>query len=773
MGRPATAAVGGERIRVRGLVQGVGFRPTVWRLAREEGLTGEVGNDGAGLWIRIWGPEAVRARFRERLRAEAPPLARIEALEVESLGSGPAPARFSIASSGGGTARTGVASDAPVCPACLAELLDPGDRRYRYPFLNCTHCGPRYTITTAIPYDRPNTTLAGFPLCGDCSREYADPGDRRFHAQPIACPACGPALVLRDSEGRPEAGDPVSGALAHIRAGRIVAMKGVGGYHLACDARDPGAVPRLRARKERGGKPLAVMAANPASLERWARIGPAERDLLGDPARPIALLAKRGRAEAELPGIAPGLAEVGAMLPYAPIHYLLFHEAAGRPAGTGWLGEPQGLLLVMTSANPGGEPLVTEPDEAHRRLAGIADAFLDHDRPIAVACDDSVARLRSDGRRLLLRRGRGHAPRAVPLPRKGAPVLATGAWLKNTVCLTRGDEAHLSQHIGDLANPAAVRAMEGAAAHLEALLETAPGAVACDLHPDFPSTHLAHRLAEVRGLPVVPVQHHHAHIAAVAAEHRLGGPVLGLALDGVGLGDDRAAWGGEMLVVDGARYERLGHLTPLPLPGGDRAAREPWRMAAAALHLLGRGAEIETRFGHREGAGLLARMLEREAACPWTTSAGRWFDAAAGLLGVREVCGYEAQAAMELEGLARAQPEPVEEPGGFRVAGPELDPTPLLEALLEEPDPARGAARFHAGLAAGLAEWARWAAAARGLTRVVLGGGCWANTLLAGKVRRRLEASGLTVFEAEAVPPGDGGLSLGQAWVAVRSLEED
>lgn len=773
MTAPARAAgMEGVRLRVRGLVQGVGFRPAVWRLARAEGLKGTVRNDAEGVAIELWGPALARERFRTRLEAEAPPLARIDEVAAEAVAAADPPADFRILASGEGPAATGVAPDAPVCADCLTDLFDPGNRRYRYPFLNCTHCGPRYTITGAIPYDRPNTAMAGFAMCPDCRGEYEDPGDRRFHAQPTACPACGPGLSYREAAGPAAQGEPVAAAVEALRGGRVLAIKGIGGYHLAVDARNREAVARLRQRKDRGGKPFAVMAANSPSLAPWAEVGEHRRHL-ETPSRPIVLLPKTSRAEDDLAGIAPGLAEIGAMLPYAPVHYLLFHEAAGRPSGTAWLDAPQDLLLVMTSANPGGEPLVTANEEAAERLAGIADAFLEHDRPILVGCDDSVLRPGTGGRAVLLRRARGLVPAPVRLPASGPDVLALGGWLNNAPCLTRAEEAFPGQHVGDLANPATVRTLERTVDHLLAILETAPAAVAHDLHPDFPSTRLAGDLAARLGVPALGVQHHHAHIAAVTAEHGLSGGVLGVALDGVGLGSDGGIWGGELLRVEGPDFERRGRLAPLPLPGGDRAAAEPWRMAAAALQDLGRGEEIAVRFGHRAAAGPVAEMLAKGVRCPPTSSAGRLFDAAAGLLGLRAESRFEGQAAMELEARAAAHGPAEPLAGGFRIRAQELDLLPLLADLADEPDASRGAARFHATLAAAVAEWTAGNAGELGLTRVALGGGCWANRLLARETRRRLEARGLAVFAASAVPPGDGGLALGQAWVARQRLQRE
>jgi hydrogenase maturation protein HypF len=746
-----------RRVRVRGAVQGVGFRPYVYRLAQELELAGWVRNDAEGVEIDLQGePRAVEALL-ERLEREAPPLARIRAVEAVAAEADARAPAFAIRASRAGAARTSVTPDVAVCAACLEELLDPRDRRYRYAFINCTHCGPRYTITRALPYDRPQTSMAAFRQCPACFAEYEDPADRRFHAQPNACPVCGPRLALTDPSGVSVGQDPVAEALARLRAGEIVAIKGLGGYHLACDARNAAAVARLRARKQREEKPFAVMVANTASLAGMASPSPQEKDLLESPERPVVLL----ELTAELAGVAPGLGSLGAMLPYTPLQYLLFHEAAGRPAGTAWLAEPQRFVLVMTSANPGGEPIVRDDAEAYERLAGIADAFLTHDREIVARCDDSVLRAGS-----FVRRARGYTPRAIELPADGPSVLALGGYLKNSVCVTRGREAFLSPHVGDLDNAATCRALEETVARLRELLAIEPEVVAHDLHPDFYST----RLAETFGLPTLEVQHHHAHIAAVCAEHGVTGPVLGLALDGVGLGTDGGLWGGELLRVDGAKWHRIGHLAPLAAPGGERAAREPWRMAAAALHALGRGTEIAARFPQRNGNGIRA-LLERGAACPPTTSAGRWFDAAAGLLGVREVASFEGQAAMLLEGLAwRHGPiEPL--PEGFLIRDGVLDILPLIAHIAGMRNQERAAALFHATLAEGLAQWAKAAAAKEGLTTVALGGGCFQNRILSDALISRLTSFGLRPLQACLAPPGDGGLALGQAWVAMQAGE--
>ncbi|MBK1837347.1 carbamoyltransferase HypF [Azospirillum sp. YIM B02556] len=742
------------RIRVRGRVQGVGFRPHVHALARRFGLTGWVLNDPQGVLIEVQG--TATAAFRTALTGEAPPLARIDAVDCEAVDPIPGEDIFAIRRSlAAGAIATGIGPDAAVCPACLAELFDPADRRYRYAFLNCTHCGPRYTITHRLPYDRPQTAMAGFPLCHDCLAEYGEPTDRRFHAQPTACPACGPRLSHRPED-----------ILAALRDGRLVAIKGLGGFHLACDAMRADAVERLRRVKQRNGKPFALMVANADSATRHVRMDPDERKLLEGVARPIVLLRRRedapGSGPELAPGIAPGLAWLGVMLPYTPLHYLLFHEAAGRPDGTGWLREPQDLMLVMTSANPGGEPLAIGNEEARERLAGIADMIVDHDRDIVIRADDSVVR-KLAGAPAFLRRGRGHVPEPVRLARPVPPILAVGGHLKATVCVTRGDEAFLSQHIGDLDNAATLGFLEETVAHLLHILGVEPVAVAHDRHPDFQST----RFAERTGLPTVAVQHHHAHVAAVMAEHRVEGPALGLALDGFGLGEGGGSWGGEMLLVDGLRAERLGSLAPLAQPGGDVAARQPWRMAAAALVRMGRADEIVPRFAGQGPVEGVRRMIERGINAPPTSSCGRWFDAACGLLGVRTTAGFEGEAPMALESLVR---RPRVADGAWRVEGSKLDLTPLLEALLTVADAAEGADLFHGTLAAALVDWTLPVLRVHDLGRLVLSGGCLMNAVLAEELVAGFRTAGVEALLPRLAPANDGGLSLGQAWTASFAL---
>jgi hydrogenase maturation protein HypF len=788
----------GRLFRIRGLVQGVGFRPYVWRLATELGLNGWVRNDGSGVIATVGGKKW--PIFKKRLPLEAPRLARIDAIEDEAAevsGEG-----FAILDSEPGEVQTAIGPDAGICPECIADLCDPANRRWRYAFTTCTHCGPRYTVSRRIPYDRASTSLAAFPLCAPCSVEYSAPADRRFHAETTCCPDCGPQLNLLDAAGQPLVGDPIGETLRRLRGGQIVAIKGLGGFHLACDARNAKAVAELRERKQREAKPFAVMGLNAASLADFARIGEGELALLQSVAAPIVLCPK---GESELKGIAPGLAWLGVMLPATPLHLLLWHEAAGRPAGTDWLDATSDLLLVMTSANPHGEPLVIANEEALERLSGIADAFLLHDRDIVIRCDDSVVRSENRGlspvegtvegssakpvrpepvegqanrgrTTVFLRRARGYVPVPIALADDGPTVLALGGYLKNTICVMKGREAFLSQHIGGLDNAAAIGFLEETVDHLLAILDVRPELIAHDLHPDFPSTHLALRLAEKLGVPAVAVGHHQAHIAAICAEHGINEPIIGLALDGVGLGPDGGAWGGELLRLDGADCQRLGHLQSLAMPGGDRAAKEPWRMAVAALHGAGLGYRVGgwiKQYYPSRDPGPLLTMLARKLRCPPTTSLGRWFDAAAGLLGLRDLMQYEGQAAMELEGLA-AKHGPVEPlPGGYalREQGKILDFSPLLPALLSCKDNAAyGAALFHATVAAGLAEWANATVGPKKEAKIAVGGGCAMNAVLMTTLCDHFGATGLDLLEARLAPPNDGGLALGQAWVARRQI---
>ncbi len=761
------------KIRVSGQVQGVGFRPFVYRLAHELGLAGWVRNDSEGVEIAVEGERPQVMSLIARLQSESPALARVEKVTHDLSPPTTGLHGFSISASKSGKVQTGITPDMAICADCLHELFDPADRRYRHPFINCIHCGPRYTLTARLPYDRANTSMAKFAQCPQCQAEYDAPTTRRFHAQPNACPQCGPSLQMFDAQWqRVESDDPIAASAERIRAGQVVAIKGIGGFHLVCDARNAAAVARLRGGKQREEKPFAVMVLNTQSAKHYANFSEQEAVLLESGERPIVLLRQSPTCATELQGIAPGLSSIGLMLPYTPLQYLLFHELQGRPQGTDWLQQETKLALVMTSANPGGEPLVKNDAEARASLSALADAFLTHNRDILHRCDDSVMKWQANAP-AFIRRARGFTPRRITLPCAGPSILACGAWLKNTVCLTRGNEAFVSQHIGDLDHAGARQMLDDTVAHLCDILDVQPQAVAHDLHPDFYSTQFAQSFAAQHQLPLIGVQHHHAHIAALCAEHRFTEPVLGVALDGVGLGTDGSAWGGELLRVEGADFQRLGHLAPLCMPGGDRAAREPWRMAAAVLFDMGRGDEIVRRFPNQAGAATVVSMLQRQLNSPATSSTGRLFDAAAGLLGISEIQAYEGQAAMLLEGLAErhGRVEPLAD--GYTLSDDGvLDFHPLLGALADCKDTAQGAALFHATLAAGLGAWVQRATVQCGIKHVALGGGCFLNTVLTNALHENLTAQGLRVLTAQRLPPNDGAISLGQAWVAMQQINQ-
>ncbi|MCW7541121.1 carbamoyltransferase HypF [Aquabacterium sp. A7-Y] len=739
------------RVRVRGAVQGVGFRPWVHGLATRLGLGGWVCNDAEGVLIEVEGAD--RQVFLAALRDQPPALARVNAIEVEEQpASEPGMEEgFRILPSGNGPSSTGIVPDAASCDACLDELRDPDSRFYRYAFVTCTHCGPRYSLTRSLPYDRCNTGMADFPMCPACADDYRNPDSRRFHAQATACPRCGPRLS-----------HPVDEIVDRLQAGQIVALKGLGGFHLACMACNEAAVARLRVVKGRDAKPFAVMVADLAAAGRWAELDEAGAALLTAPARPIVLLRRRADpvdTERLAASVAPGLARIGLMLPHTPLQHLLFEPPPGSTAAGGRERRPA-LTLVMTSANLGGDPLLADNADAQRQLAGIADLVVTHDRPIVARCDDSVTLL-VRGQPRLVRRARGHVPDPIDLGADGPAVLAVGGQSKNTVCLTRGREAFVSQHIGDLDRAATRRFFDETVHHLCDLLGVEPELVAHDLHPDYHAT----RYALDTGLPHLAVQHHRAHIAAVAAEHLARGPLLGLALDGHGLGSDGTSWGGELLLIEGGRFTRLGHLAALPQPGGDRAARQPWRLGAAILHQLGRGAEIASRFAEQPEAGRLAALLDRPRLVPSGSSCGRYFDAAAALLGVREVSSYESQAAMELEARV-AQTESL--PDGWQLQGETLSLLPLMACLADLGPPGQplGAALFHGTLIEALADWVVRAAKRTGVRRVACGGGCFLNAILSAGLDERLAAQGIESLHASALPCHDGGLSLGQAWIA-------
>ncbi len=776
-------AAGGESIRVRGLVQGVGFRPTVWRHARKLGLQGDVRNDGAGVLIRAWGEPGAIDALCEALGRDCPPLARIDALERQPLREPPATAGFAILMSDPSRVRTGVVPDAATCAACRAEILDPADRRYRYPFTNCTHCGPRLSIVRAIPYDRANTSMAGFSLCPDCLAEYQDPSDRRFHAQPNACPECGPRVWLEDRQGKPVdptalgAPDAIAAASRLLAGGAILALKGIGGFHLACDATHEGAVSELRRRKRRFAKPFALMARDLDSIRRYCRVDEPETALLQGPAAPILLLEVDGKNRVA-PSVAPGQRTLGFMLPYSPLQHLLLADWE-RP-------------LVMTSGNLSDEPQCIDNSEAKERLALLADYFLLHDRDILNRVDDSVARV-LDGAPRLLRRARGHAPGSLALPADlaAAPnVLAMGGELKNSFCLTQGGRAILSQHLGDLEEGRTAAEYERTLDLYQGLFEHSPQAIAVDLHPDYRSSQRGRAWAAEAGLPLVEVQHHHAHIASVLAENDwplARSPVLGIALDGLGYGPDGTLWGGELLLADYRAYRRVGWLRPTSLPGGMRAVREPWRNSFAQI-AGGMGWEaFRERYGALElrawleaqPLGLLGTLMARGLQAPLSSSCGRLCDAVAGALGIcREGMSYEGQAAMELETLAQGAWNRVAAGYPFGVVETAealvLDPAPLWEPLFDDllagTEGALIAARFHLALVAALADLAERLAQRHQLDTLALSGGVLQNRILFEGLVSRLRARGFRVLTQRQVPSNDGGIALGQAAVAAARL---
>jgi hydrogenase maturation protein HypF len=739
----------------------------VYRLALEEGLAGRVRNDTDGVAIEVEGSDARVSAFLERLQSELPPLARIDSIAVHELTLRGDAGFEIVASEVVGRVSTGIPADAATCVDCLRELFDPQDRRYRYPFLNCTNCGPRFTITRQIPYDRPQTSMAKFQMCADCQREYDDPGDRRFHAQPNGCWKCGPRVWVSAADGVDvTAGeDAIAETIRLLVEGRIVAIKGIGGFHLSVDATNEDAVKRLRERKHRYGKPLAVMVRDLDAARKICALTAEEEALLMTTARPIVLA--RRRADSDIAqNVAPGIPWLGIFLPYAPLQYLLFADKRVR-------------ALVMTSANLSEEPIAIDNDEAMQRLGEIADAFLMHDREILQRCDDSVAAV-VDGVPQLIRRARGFVPLGVELPFEVPPMLAVGGHLKNVFTLACGRFAYQSQHLGDLENLTGMEFFRESLDHLMRTFEIEPTVVVHDLHPGYLSTTWAKEWAHERGLPVIAVQHHHAHVAGCMAEHGLTGAAIGLALDGTGYGTDGRIWGGEVLIARLGGFERFAHLDYVPMPGGEAAIREPWRMALGAL--LAAGFEVEeaaTLVGATEkDARVLAQMIERSVNAPLTSSLGRLFDAVAAAVLRRGVVDYEAQAAIELEGLAIDEPDDV--PGyameivdgePMQISSGELW-RELVEELHAGVSQSRIAARFHAGVADGFARAAMMARTATGIEQVALSGGCLHNRRLARLFRTKLEAEGFAVYVHRRVSPGDGGLSYGQIAVAAAMQNE-
>lgn len=742
---------------VRGVVQGVGFRPFVYTQATLLGLSGWVRNDSSGAIIEVEGGNDALERFLDVLRHHPPPLAVIDSIDVRYIAVTGGTGFTIVDTSRTDGGRTLASPDVAMCAECAAEQRDPRNRRYRHAFVNCTNCGPRFTLIASLPYDRASTTMAEFEMCADCAREYHDPADRRFHAQPICCPGCGPTLRYRDRAGRELAGESgLRAARRMLRAGKIVAVKGIGGYHLACDATGPRAVTTLRARKRRGDKPFAVMVPDLDAARRVAEVDPATAALLTGPARPIVLMPRRAGA-AVADAVAPHNPDLGVVLAYAPLHTLLFGFGGDEPA-------PQ--TLVMTSGNVAGEPICFTDDDAWQRLGPLADGWLYHDRAILVPCDDSV--MRAD---MAIRRSRGYAPLPVALPVALAPTLAVGADIKNTMAVADGRYAWVSQHIGDMDDAATLSAFDSTRRHLEQLTRVDPELLVADAHPAYRSTAWAHRNAA--GRPVRTVAHHHAHIAAVMAEHGLDGdePVLGFAFDGTGYGPDGAVWGGEVLLADYKGYQRLARLRYVPLAGGDVSVKRPYRMALAHLWAAGLPWDRDlapVRSCPAEELSVLRHQLETGLGCVPTSSMGRLFDAVSALAGVRQVVGYEAQAAIELEGLSRH-----ENCGDTRYrfgigtgSSPvDLDPAPVLAAVVA--DAGRGiapgviGARFHRAVAALIADLASMSPG----YRVALSGGVFQNRLLLQLAQDILRANGFDVLTHRHVPPNDGGIALGQLMI--------
>lgn len=759
-----TEEIIGLRFFIKGIVQGVGFRPFIYSLALRHHLTGWVKNTSSGVELEINGSPTAAAAFKRALQQEKPPLARLDSVAVESIPPNHY-LSFEILHS---TATSGefipISPDIGICPACQAELFDPLNRRYRYPFINCTHCGPRFTIITDIPYDRPNTTMGVFPMCPDCQREYDNPLDRRFHAQPTACPVCGPQVELVFSSGKRIHQDTaIRLARQMLKQGKILAIKGLGGYHLACDACNTEAVSALRERKKRSDKPFALMAFDLQTIEQHANLSQVEREMLLSRQKPI-VLARRNTGSPIASEVAPQLDTLGMMLAYTPLHLLLLEPEEGFAS-----------VLVMTSGNLSDEPIAYQDQDAFNRLGEIADAFLIHNREIHTRVDDSV--VNATGTRLhFLRRSRGYAPDSIRLPTHVPPILAVGAELKNTFCLTRENYAFLSHHIGDMENLETFQSFEEGIRHFENLFHVQPEVLACDLHPNYLATCYAQERSAQNKLPLVTVQHHHAHLAACLADNGwiTSEPVIGLIYDGTGLGTDEAIWGGEVLVGGAKDFERVFHLKYTPLPGGDASIHKPARMALAHLWQANlpwvEDLPPVIALGGEEKR-LLRAQLEHRLNTPFTSSMGRLFDAAASLIGIRHQATYEAQAAIEMEAIA----DPNEE-GFYPIAfdNDQIDPAPIWYGLITDlrdgiAQPALSA-RFHNTIAQINLAVCRKVRIERGITAVALSGGVWQNRVLFQKSITLLEQDRFTVLTHQQAPANDGGLALGQAWIAANSL---
>jgi hydrogenase maturation protein HypF len=755
----------GVRIRVTGVVQGVGFRPFVFGLATRLGLLGWVRNTSAGVDIQLDGTAEAIYAFTYALQHEAPPLAKIDDVIAEKIEPNGFTQFQIVHSQPLEGAFQPISPDVSLCPDCERELFDPQDRRYRYPFINCTNCGPRFTIIKDIPYDRPNTTMEEFQMCADCAKEYHDPLDRRFHAQPIACPKCGPQIWLEvDAKRVAEAEEALQQARRYLQEGKVVAIKGLGGFHLACDATSAGAVIELRQRKLRVDKAFAIMMPDINTIEEHCIVGSTERELLLSHERPIVIL-QRKEGSTIVPDVAPGQDTLGVMLPYTPLHSLILEKQLGYPGA-----------LVMTSGNISEEPIATENQEARQRLEKLADAFLMHNRGIHSRCDDSVVRV-FEKKIYPLRRSRGYAPYPVHLNDEAIPLLGVGAELKNTFCLTRGSYAFLSHHIGDLENYETLQSFENGIAQFEKLFRVQPEALGYDLHPNYMATRYALDRADREGLPAFGIQHHHAHIAACMAENGLDGsrPVIGVSFDGTGYGDDGAIWGGEFLLCDYNEYERLYHLSYTPLPGGDLAVHQPWRLAWYWLNRLGIDIKslpwLEKLVKPEEGQ-VVMQQIEKGINAPPTSSMGRLFDTAASLCGVRQKVNYEAQAAIEFEALI----DPDEQGQyGFEIGEHAVDPMLLFQSLIQDllhgVAIERIAARFHNSIVKMVVDICNEIKAKTSVSEVALSGGVWQNMYLLSKTVVALRDSGFTVYLHHEVPANDGGICLGQAVISLHMVE--
>lgn len=726
-------------ISITGKVQGVGFRPYIYRIADKLHLSGWVTNTPYGVLVEIQGVKT--DAFIQEINKQPPSLAKIDGIRSKNIRLIHQEPGFTIRPSQMGTITTKVVPDAAICQDCLFELFDPDSRYYQYPFINCTHCGPRYTITKQLPYDRAQTTMDQFPMCGQCAKEYQDIKHRRFHAEAIACLQCGPCLSHSIEE-----------ISSDIKKGKIIALKGMGGYQLICDAGNEATVNLLRQRKQRKAKPFALMLLNTRSIYLIAECPLQEAQLLNSCHRPIVLLRKKGEP---LPSnIAPGLKHLGIMLPCTPIHYLIFHALLGQPRGTQWLEQACAMTLVVTSANISGQPLIIDDQVATISLKNIADKIVSYNRGILNRVDDSVLKM-IDHAPQYIRRARGYVPNSIRLPHEIPSILALGAQLKNTFCITRGNEAFVSQHIGDLEDGQTIDFFDQSLSCLLKILDVKPEAIAHDRHPDFYTTALADHFK----LPAYPIQHHHAHLASIVAEQHLTQAVLGLVLDGYGYGLDGNAWGGELLWIEGSQFKRIGHLLPIAQPGGDAAAREPWRMAASILYQLGMENEIEKRFPGKE---FINTMLKQQINSPKTSSCGRLFDAASALLGVNSYAQYEGHAAMLLESLVTV---PIIYNEGWDIQNHVLSLLPLFARLIDC-DPSEGANLFHGTLIAALSAWIKPVAFAMHTDTILLSGGCLNNSILAHGLLQSLRTMGLNPRLPHQLAPNDSGLCLGQAWIA-------